>query len=169
MDIKETLLETANSQTTMYSYVEVERLIVIMMRDYLKCQGKRLFLENEVTHGKFDMILPDGINNDESCIAAEIKLFRHKRASLEAIYKTMNHFSVEKDRFEFDKFLLIVEEIRRGLTLLQNSSDKVKICKSLRDCARRRNRKEEDFDRRGLTLLQNSFNKEKYVNSLARV
>lgn len=35
--------------------------------------------------------------------------------------------------------------IRRGLTLLQNSSDKVKICKSLRDCARRRNRKEEDF------------------------
>ena len=34
---------------------------------------------------------------------------------------------------------------QKGLTLLQNSSDKVKICKSLRDCARRRNRKEEDF------------------------
>lgn len=129
MDIKEILLETANSQTTMYSYVAVERLIVIMMGDYLKCQGKRLFLENEVMHGKFDMILPDGINNDESCIAAEIKLFRHKRASLEAIYKTMNHFSVEKDRFEFDKFLLIVvtelsEVIKRSI---ENRRKQLKI------------------------------------------
>mgnify|MGYP004514115895 CR=1 FL=1 len=111
MDIRETLLEFANSQAInsqaiMYSYMAVERLIVIMMEDYLKCQGKRLFSKNEITHEKFDMILPDGIDNDESCIAAEIKMFRYKQASLGAIYNTMGHFLVGKGKF--DKFLLIV-------------------------------------------------------------
>lgn len=106
MDIKEALLELANGGTIRHSYITIEKLIIIMMKDYLKWQGKRLFSENEVTHGIFDLILPDGIDNDESCIAAEIKMFRHKRASLGVIYNTMGRFFAE--RGVFDKFLLIV-------------------------------------------------------------
>ena len=49
------------------------------------------------------------------------------------------------DGFRGEAGITLTSDNRRGLTLLQNSSDKVKICKSLRDCARRRNRKEEDF------------------------
>lgn len=118
MDIRETLLELANSQTIRYSYVAVERLIVIMMGDYLKWQDKRLFSDNKVTHGIFDMIFPDGIDNDESRIAAEIKMFRYKRASLRAIYNAMSYFLAGKG--EFDKFLLIVvaelsEEIKQSI------------------------------------------------------
>ncbi len=132
MDIRETLLEFANSQAInsqaiMYSYMAVERLIVIMMEDYLKCQGKRLFSKNEVTHGTFDMVLPDGIDNDESCIAAEIKMFRYKQANLEAIYHIMHRFSSKRD--EFDKLLLIsvIELSERVKQLIENRRKQLDI------------------------------------------
>lgn len=89
MDIRETLLELINSETIRYSYMAIEKLIIVMMKDYLGSQNKRLFAENEVVHGISDMILPDGIDSDESCIAAEIKMYRHKQMSLRVIYDTI--------------------------------------------------------------------------------
>lgn len=106
MDIREALLELVNSETIKYSYMAVEKLIVVMLRDYLESQDKRLLSENKVMHGIFDMVLPDGIDNDESCIAAEIKMFRHKQASLGAVYNTMERFSSKGGAF--DKLLLIM-------------------------------------------------------------
>ena len=82
MDIRETLLELINSETIRYSYMAVEKLIIVMMKDYLESQNKRLFAENESVRGIADMILPDGIDSDESCIAAEIKMYRHKQMKL---------------------------------------------------------------------------------------
>ena len=132
MDIREELLEftnsrAINSQAIMYSYMAVERLIVIMMEDYLKCQGKRLFSKNEITHGTFDMVLPDGIDNDESCIAAEIKMFRYKQANLEAIYHIMYRFSSKRD--EFDKLLLIsvIELSERVKQSIENRRKQLEI------------------------------------------
>ena len=69
-------------------------------------QNKRLFAENEVVHGISDMILPDGIDSDDSCIAAEIKMYRHKQMSLRVIYDTIGRFSI--NRGEINKLLLIV-------------------------------------------------------------
>ena len=48
-----------------------------MMKDYLESQDKRLVTENDVGRGIQDMILPDGIDSKEGCIAAEIKIYRH--------------------------------------------------------------------------------------------
>lgn len=106
MDIKQALLELVDSATIKNSYVAIEKLIVIMMRDYLKSQNKVLLSRHKVMYGIFDMILPNGIDSDESYIAAEIKMFRYKRASLGSIYKTMSHFSSKRDGI--DKLLLIV-------------------------------------------------------------
>lgn len=120
MDIKQALLELVDSATIKNSYMAIEKLIVIMMRDYLKSQNKVLLLGRKVTYGIFDMLLPDGIDSDESYIAAEIKMFRYKRASLGAIYNTMNRFSSKRGEDELDKLLLIVvvelsEAMRRAI------------------------------------------------------
>ena len=42
MDIRETLLELINSETIRYSYMAIEKLIIVMMKDYLGSQNKRL-------------------------------------------------------------------------------------------------------------------------------
>lgn len=106
MDIKQALLELVDSATIRNSYMAIEKLIVIMMRDYLKSQNKVLLLGHKVTYGIFDMILPNGIDSDKSYIAAEIKMFRYKRANLGSIYKTMSRFSSKRDGI--NKLLLIV-------------------------------------------------------------
>lgn len=85
MDIRETLLELINSETIRYSYMAIEKLIIVMMKDYLGSQNKRLFAENEVVHGISDMILPDGIDSDESCIAAEIKMYEEYKQRYDII------------------------------------------------------------------------------------
>ena len=82
MDIREALLELVNSESVRYSYMAIEKIIIVMMRDYLKAQNKRLLAENEVMHRISDMILPDGIDNEDGCIAAEIKLLSSKTSSI---------------------------------------------------------------------------------------
>ena len=70
MDIREALLELVNSESVRYSYMAIEKIIIVMMRDYLKAQNKRLLAENEDMHRISEMILPDGIYNEEGCIAS---------------------------------------------------------------------------------------------------
>lgn len=114
MDIREALLELVNSESVRYSYMAIEKIIIVMMRDYLKAQNKRLLAENEVMHRISDMILPDGIDNEDGCIAAEIKLYRHKQMSLRLIYDTIGRFSI--NRGEINKLLLIVvNELPEGI------------------------------------------------------
>lgn len=106
MDIRERLLELINSKTIRYSYLAIEKLIIVMMKDYLGSQDKRLVTENEVGRGISDMILPDGIDSEEGCIAVEIKMYRHSHMSLRMIYDTIGRFSI--NRGEITKLLLII-------------------------------------------------------------
>lgn len=114
MDIREALLELINSETIRYSYMAVEKLIIVMMTDYLESQDKRLVTENEARRGICDIILPDGIDNEEGCIATEIKMYRHSHMSLRMIYDTIGRFSI--NRGEIAKLLLIVvNELPEGI------------------------------------------------------
>lgn len=114
MDIREALLELVKSEPVIYSYMAIEKIIIVMMKDYLKAQNKRLLAENEVMYRISDMILPDGIDHEDGCIAAEIKMYRHKQMSLRVINHTIEHFS--KNRGEINKFLLIVvDELPEGI------------------------------------------------------
>ena len=114
MDIRKALLELVKSEPVIYSYMAIEKIIIVMMKDYLKAQNKRLLAENEVMYRISDMILPDGIDHEDGCIAAEIKMYRHKQMSLRVINHTIEHFS--KNRGEINKFLLIVvDELPEGI------------------------------------------------------
>lgn len=74
MDIKEKLLELTNSETIRYSYMAVEKLIIVMMKDYLESQNKQILVGSETIYRALDIIMPDGIDSDESCIAVKIKI-----------------------------------------------------------------------------------------------
>lgn len=114
MDIREALLELVNSESVRYSYTAIEKIIIIMLRDYLEAQNKQLLVENEVMHRISDMILPDGVDNEDGYIAAEIKMYRHKQMSLRVIYDAIGHFSI--NRGEINKLLLIVvNELPEGI------------------------------------------------------
>lgn len=106
MDIREALLGLVNSESVRYSYMAIEKLVIVMMRNYLEAQNKRLLAENQDMLRISDMILPDGIDNEDGCVAAEIKMYRHKQMSLRVIYDTIGHFSI--NRGEINKLLLIV-------------------------------------------------------------
>lgn len=102
MNIREALLELINSDTIRYAHIAIEKLVFIMMEDYLKSQNKRLVLENY----NFDMILPDGIDDEEGCIAVEIKMYRNGYTFSSRILNYIRHFSI--NRGEITKLLLIV-------------------------------------------------------------
>lgn len=106
MDIKGKMLELINSEKIRYSYMAVENLIIIMMRDYLNSMNKELVTETVAINGFCDMILPAGIDDDERCTAAEIKIYRHKQMSLRIIYDTIGRFSI--NRGDITKLLLII-------------------------------------------------------------
>ena len=50
MDIKEKLLELTNSETIRYSYMAVEKLIIVMMKDYLESQNKQILVGSETIY-----------------------------------------------------------------------------------------------------------------------
>ena len=102
MNIREALLELINSDTIRYAHIAIEKLVFIMMEDYLKSQNKRLVLENY----NFDMILPDGIDDEEGCIAVEIKMYRNGYTFSSRLLNYIRHFSI--NRGEITKLLLIV-------------------------------------------------------------
>lgn len=106
MDIREALLELINSETIGYSYMAIEKLIIVMLKDYLESQDKRLVTENENRSVIPDMILPDGIDSEEGCIAVDIKIYRHSHVSSRIIYDTIGRFSI--NRGELTKLLLIM-------------------------------------------------------------
>lgn len=106
MNIREKLFELINAEPNRYSYMAIEQLIIVMMNDYVKMQGKRIVASDDNGYRNFDMILPDGIDDSKGCVAAEIKMLRYKQMSFRVIYDTIGRFSI--NRGEIDKLLLIV-------------------------------------------------------------
>lgn len=83
MEIREALLELINSDTINFSHMNraIEKLVFVMLEDYLKSQKKRLIIDR-----KFDMILPDGIDDEEECLAVEIKMYRNSQIVSRVLY-----------------------------------------------------------------------------------
>ncbi len=106
MNIKEKLLDLINSDTNIHKYRETERLIVIMLEDYLKSQDKQFYSESKNGFERFDMVLPDGIGEEEGSIAVEIKMVRNSSMLYRMIYDIIGRFSM--NRGEEDKLLLII-------------------------------------------------------------
>lgn len=75
-----------------------------MMTDYVQSQNKDV-IENYYNNKGPDMILPDGIDDENGCIAVEIKSLRQKQMSLKVIYDTIGRFTF--NRGEINNLLLI--------------------------------------------------------------
>lgn len=104
MNIKETLLEVVNSENRRYSYMAIEKLIMIMLQDYVKSQDK-----DAIICKKFDicdMVLPCGIDNISDEIAVEIKMYRNHQMFLKIIYDSIGRFSMNK--CDINTLLLII-------------------------------------------------------------
>ncbi|WP_295754436.1 SIR2 family protein [uncultured Holdemanella sp.] len=102
IDIKEKMFDLLNNTKGLYSYIAIEKLVTVMITDYVKSQNKHV-IENHYKGP--DMILPVGIDDEEGCIAVEIKSMRQKQMSLKVIYDTITRFAF--DRGEINKLLII--------------------------------------------------------------
>lgn len=102
IDIKEKMFDLLNNTKGLYSYIAIEKLVTVMITDYVKSQNKHV-IENHYKGP--DMILPVGIDDEEGCIAVEIKSMRQKQMSLKVIYDTITRFTF--DRGEINKLLII--------------------------------------------------------------
>lgn len=104
MDIKETLLNLVQSDSTRYSFMAVEKLILIMLQDYASRQGKETLIDRNVA--LCDLVFPDGIDDIKEKAAVEIKFTRHKQIFLRTIYDTIGRFSI--NRGDINTLILIV-------------------------------------------------------------
>lgn len=104
IDIKEKMFDLLNNTKGLYSYIAIEKLVSVMMTDYVKSQNK-VVIENYYSNKGPDMILPDGIDDENGCIAVEIKSLRQKQMSLKVIYNIIRRFTF--DRGEINKLLII--------------------------------------------------------------
>lgn len=104
IDIKEKIFDLLNNTKGLYSYIAIEKLVSVMMTDYVKSQNKDV-IENYYNNKGPDMILPDGIDDENGCIAVEIKSLRQKQMSLKVIYDTIGRFTF--NRGEINNLLLI--------------------------------------------------------------
>lgn len=108
MDIKETLLEVVRSENRRYSYLAIEKLILIMIEDYIKGQNKGANCPKFFSVG--DMILPNGIDEISDEVAIDIKMYRNTQLFSKFIYDAIGRFSMNKGSIN-NLLLIIVNEI----------------------------------------------------------
>lgn len=65
IDIKEKMFDLLNNTKGLYSYIAIEKLVSVMMAKYLESQNKRFIQESDYNHLRFDMILPDRIDDEK--------------------------------------------------------------------------------------------------------
>lgn len=107
MDIKKILLEMVDSDiTTNNVYREVEKLIYVMLQDYLQRQNKQILQSPYTVSMPYDMLLPDGIDDISGKVAVEIKMFRNRHIRLDRVYDVVGRIAMRCE--DVDALLLIV-------------------------------------------------------------
>ena len=107
MDIKKKILEIVNSETNVqYSYMVIEKLITVMMQDYLERQGKRFVFDNRNRDISCDALLPDGVDNISGTVALEIKMFRNSRILLNRLNNVIGRLALSG--ISIDALVLLV-------------------------------------------------------------
>lgn len=114
-EIKQNLMEIFNNENyvnSRYSYMAVEKLVLVMLADYIKKQGKEFISGTYDGCGRyrFDGIAPHGFDDYRGKTAIEIKFFRHPRASSTVIYDTIGRAVVHSTDIENLIFILLSPE-----------------------------------------------------------
>lgn len=107
MEIKEKLLKIVNSNYRVpLIFYQLEDLIITMLEDYAKQQGKKFLVTNQDSRKFYDGIFEDGIDDLNDKIAVKIKIFRRPSMLLHRLYDTVGRYSMQGS--DFDTVLLIV-------------------------------------------------------------
>ena len=107
MEIKEKLLEIVNSNYRVpLVFYQLENLIITMLEDYAKQQGKKFLVTNQDPRKRYDGMFEDGIDDLNEKIAVDIKIFRRPSMLLHRLYDTVGRYSMQGP--DFDTLLLIV-------------------------------------------------------------
>ena len=100
MEIKEKLLEIVNSNYRVpLVFYQLENLIITMLEDYAKQQGKKFLVTNQDSRKLYDGMFEDGIDNLNEKIAVDIKIFRHPSMLLHRVYGYRRKVFYERTRF----------------------------------------------------------------------
>lgn len=107
MEIKEKLLDLVNSNYRVPQvFYGLENLIITMLEDYAKQQGKKFLVSNQDRRILYDGMFEDGIDDIDKKIAVEIKMFRRPSILLNRLYDTVGRYSMRGS--DFDTLLLII-------------------------------------------------------------
>ncbi|WP_302172103.1 SIR2 family protein [uncultured Streptococcus sp.] len=107
MEIKEKLLEIVNSNYRVpLVFYQLEDLIITMLEDYAKQQGKKFLVTNQDPSKRYDGMFEEGIDDLNEKIAVDIKIFRRPSILLHRLYDTVGRYSMQGP--DFDTLLLVV-------------------------------------------------------------
>ncbi len=107
MDIKKAMLDLVNSEANIrYTCLAAEKMVEVMLTDYLKKQSKTYESEKMATNMLFDAWLPNGIDDITGSVALEIKIARNGHIFLNRIYDIIGRIAL--GGANIDSLLLIV-------------------------------------------------------------
>lgn len=132
MDKQKVILDILSSDNNMrYTYMIIEKLVMVMLEDYINKQNKE-FIPNYSGEGRsfeYDGYAPDGFDNFIGSTVIELKIFRSGRIPYKIIYDTIERISMGGIQFHNLLFITIgeVPQITRNRIYeeLQNISFKV--------------------------------------------
>lgn len=107
MNIKKSILELINcDQYGRNLYRALEKLIFIVLEDYLKNQGKEIITENQYL--AFDAMLPDGIDDISGETAVDIKVYKNN-VLVNTIYDAIGRASMTGKNIDTLLFIIVNE------------------------------------------------------------
>ena len=107
MDIKKAIMDAVNSAYNLrYASLATEKLVEVMLQDYLHKQGKEYESNKMESNVLFDGWLPQGIDDIKGCVAVEIKITRNGHFALNRLYDLIGR--IARGGANVDALLLIV-------------------------------------------------------------
>lgn len=111
MNIKGKILEMVNSEySVQYAYMAIEKLITVMMSDYLAHQGKQFEWVSMNRDVAYDAWLPDGIDDIPGSVALEIKMYRNGRVLASRLHEIIKMVASRSENIDA-LILVIVNDI----------------------------------------------------------
>ena len=107
MDIKKAMIELVNSEANIrYTCLATEKLVEVMLTDYLTKQNKTYETRKMASNMLFDAWLPNGIDDIKGSVALEIKIARNGHIFLNRMYDIVGRIAL--CGANIDSLLLIV-------------------------------------------------------------
>lgn len=115
LDIKKSILDLVNfEQNGRYSNIAIEKLILTVLKDYLKKQKKEILVQDTTPSMIFDALVPEGFDNIIGKTGIQIKVYRHTAILFRTIYDTIGRLLMRGEKID-TLLLIIVNEVSESI------------------------------------------------------